>query len=136
GLALEHADPDAPQGTTPRPGAGFAEQALNLLRNSLEGEVEGEIAEAGRHPPPLALAAVSIAWLLAQPETPEESADTAGPAGPDKDAAHTATPSGEPAVSQDPVHPAPAVAPGGLGYLMTLSHEEEEQIEWGSKSAT
>lgn len=134
GLALEQVEPGSPEGAAPRPGAGFVEQALNLLRNSLEGQAESDIAGAGRHPLPLALAAVSIAWLLAQPEPIEEQ--QAEPVGSDGDSAFPGPPPAVPAGPQDPVHPHPAVAPGGLGYLMTLSHEEEEQIEWGSKSAT
>lgn len=107
-------------------GAAFLEQALALFRDSLEGKTQGEIADAGQHPLPLALAAVSVAWLLARPageeartQPPEAGQEAAAPGQP------------RPNTQRDA-----AVAPGGLGYLMTLSDSEEEQIEWGSKDVT
>lgn len=69
-------------------------------------------------------------------ETPDTAPRPAEAVGSDGDSVFPGPPSQPPTGPQDPVHPQPAVAPGGLGYLMTLSHEEEEQIEWGSKSAT
>lgn len=127
GLAIEQ---QAGEGTGPAhgsdDGAAFLEQALALFRDSLEGKTHGEIADAGQHPLPLALAAVSIAWLLARQVG--EEARPQPPAAEEEAGAH-AKPRPEP-------HRDAAVAPGGLGYLMTLSDSEEEQIEWGSKDVT
>lgn len=104
-------------------GSAFLEQALALFRDSLEGKTQGEIADAGEHPLPLALAAVSIAWLLARPAGEEARGQS-----PEEDEKAATQAKTRPEASRD----AAAVAPGGLGYLMTLSDSEEEEIDWGS----
>lgn len=125
GLAIEqHAGEAAGVDHGSDSGAAFLEQALALFRDSLEGKTQGEIADAGQHPLPLALAAVSIAWLLARPAG-EEARGQPQEAGEDV-AAQATKP--HPEANRD----AAAVAPGGLGYLMTLSDSEEEEIDWGS----
>lgn len=125
GLALEQAGAGDDHAPAPDDGAGFLEEALSLFRDSLEGKAHGEIGETGQHPLPLALAAVSIAWLLAR-QAGEEAGGQPPPA---EGTAAGAQPRAQP-------HREAAVAPGGLGYLMTLSDEEEENIEWGSKDVT
>lgn len=105
-----------PQGAAPATELPAAASLLSDIAASLAATSDDT---ADVHPVPLVLAAASIAWLLAQPRI-GQAAD------------------GGMRLPPRPEHHLPAssaVAPGGLGYFMTLSREEGEEIDWGSRNA-